>query len=114
MRITDFNLLNETTDLFRNAIALLEYRHRLTIIKGEVPSGYGVDSQEYKNGILYAKYSIMNNKFVNSESQDIVREAIVAYRAILPGEHKMTAKRIERFLEFIDAPRTCELSETQS
>ena len=93
------NILSETTDLFQSAIALLEYRHLLSIQSEDGPSGYQIDAQEYRNGLTFIKSAIIGNRFVNQEARNIVQDAVLGYRRMIPVEHKLTAKRIDLYLE---------------
>lgn len=99
MNTQDINILKETTELFQSAAALLEYRHALCNQSDDGPSGYQIDAQEYRNGLTFIKSAIIGNKFVNQEARNIVHDSVMAYRRMIPVEHKLTAKRIDLYLE---------------
>lgn len=106
----DINLLKETTELFQNAIALYDYRYRVEVMTDSDQSGCHIAAQDYRDGILLLKTMISNNKFVTWDDHASVRDAIAAYRITIPDTHKLTARRIDRYLAYVDANDTCELA----
>jgi hypothetical protein len=106
----DINLLKETKELFQNAISLYDYRHRIEIMMDSDQSGCHIAAQDYRDGIPLLNTMITNNKFVTWDDHTSVRDAIVAYRKSIPDDHKLTARRIDRYLAYLDSNKTCELA----
>lgn len=99
MNTTNYNLLNDTRDLLQNAQAFHEYHYKLEVMSDCVISDHDIRAQEYRDGLKLLNTTIIENRFVNQDARNAVHDAISAYRHMIPPERKLTAKRIDAYLE---------------
>lgn len=94
-----YNLLNDTRDLLENAQAFHEYHYRLEVMSDCAISGHDMRAQEYRDGLKLLNTTIFENRFINQDACNAIYDAISDYRRMIPAERKLTAKRLDAYLE---------------
>lgn len=106
MRIpTSVNLLKTTTEIFNSAIDLMEYKSECYVEQELGSNGFSIDAQNYRYGIALLKRIIIDNKFNDQESFDLVYDSIDRYRQALPSSHKMTSDYLTDYLSYLNTNR---------